>query len=96
MRTATPITSTIFEQLGGNKFVAMTGAKLRYYEKEKELVVFFKGRRKIDALSIILEPTDLYTMVFTKNGILARRFENVSCDMLQDIFTDVTGLATHL
>lgn len=96
MKAATPITDTILEQLGGNKFIAMTGARIAYDEAEKYILVRFRGSRKANGLMVQLEPSDLYSMYFSRNGWSVCVRKDVYWDQLQNIFTDVTGLATRL
>ena len=96
MATATPITDTIIEQLGGNRFIAMTGATIVYDESEKYILVRFRGSRKANGLIVKLEPSDLYSMYFSRNGETVCVRKDVYWDKLQNIFTDVTGLATRL
>ncbi len=91
------IASTILSQLGGNKFIAMTGSK-NFVAIESGLTMKLT-RNKISAtwLRIKLTPMDDYTMEFIgRTGKVKKSFEGVYCDMLQDIFTDVTGLYTSL
>jgi len=96
MNTAT----TILNQLGGNKFIAMTGSK-NFLSTENSLQMNLT-RNKVNAqyLKIELTSMDLYNMKFysfrgselkVKNQI-----EGVYFDQLQDIFTNVTGLYTSL
>ena len=91
-------------QLGGNKFVVMTGAK--DFTVSDTGLSFKIGRncKGINAVKIDLNWMDLYDMEFMtirqKGGVpeitrLATA-NDVYCDMLQDVFTENTGLYTHL
>ena len=94
------VANTILQQLGGNKFTVMTGSK-NYRGDDKSLTMNLT-RNKLSAkfLTITLEGDDTYTMLFQS----MRKFEiktkaeikGVYCDMLQAIFTEQTGLYTHL
>lgn len=97
----------ILNQLGGNRFLAMTGSKnLSYSEKENNYLQMRLARNKIGAqfLKIELTVMDTYKMIFTKavgkkyeqTLVTLKVVENVYCDMLQSMFTEVTGLYTHL
>jgi hypothetical protein len=95
----------ILRQLGGNKFLAMTGAKnLVYSEKENNYLLMKLTRNLSGAqyLKITLTVWDTYTMVFSKvnskTGEIktVKEIENVYCDELQSIFSKVTGLYTRL
>jgi hypothetical protein len=91
----------ILKQLGGHKFVVMTGAKNLTYD-EKTQSVFMKIMRnssKVSHVKIELTSLDLYTMTFYNCGVnlkIIKKVEGVYNDMLQRVFTNVTGLYTHL
>lgn len=95
------IANTILEQLGNNKFIVMTGAK-NFISFENGLA-FTLPHKKIKQVQIILNSKDLYNMVFL--GVNKRLFNSIKeiaiyvdvyNDQLQSIFTEVTGLDTHL
>lgn len=98
------IAKTILQQLGGSRFIAMTGAK-KFGALENGLQFdlpstahFVKGG--INRIQIHLDPTDTYTMMtFKKRGMdchLVQDIPGLYWDMLQPTFTEVTGLDTHL
>lgn len=92
------VANTILRQLGGGRFIMMTGATC--YADTNALVVKFKGSKKANYLRIELTPSDLYHMKFlkvwgTKSKEVAE-YDRVYADMLRDIFTEVTGLYTKL
>lgn len=95
------VAETILQQLGGRKFTVMTGSK-NYAAIENGLQMHLT-RNKIGAkyLTITLDEMDTYTMTFSKLNkdfslkVLAVK-EGIYNDMLQRIFTDVTGLYTRL
>ncbi len=105
------IGQTIFEQLGGNRFTMMTGAK--------EFVTFANGIRfklgrnaiNCNRVTITLNDHDLYDIRFSRFlmprltlDILDAQpidrelvlIENVDVSNLAKSFTDVTGLLTFL
>ena len=106
----------ILEQLGGNKFIAMTGAK-NIVARENGLT-FRIGRNasKANMVRIMLNGLDLYDIEFIKHTPskiivnhktctvktreekteTVKKYNDIYCDMLQEIFTEVTGLYTHL
>ena len=92
------ISTVIYEQMGGHKFSVMVSAK--YMSVTDGLRISFKGSRKANLLTIILKPNDTYTMVFgrlsSKNYKVVKTIDDIYCDQLQNIFTEFTGLATHL
>lgn len=92
----------ILDQLGGNRFIAMTGSTNFVYDNEKQSISMQLRRNNAKAkyLKIILTVMDVYTMQFItfKNNelVILKEYNNVYNDMLQSIFTNVTGLNTHL
>jgi hypothetical protein len=106
------VAQTILNQLGGNKFVACTGSKNFVSDGNTLKMRLVGNRSNANHLSITLNSLDLYDMEFMKiteakfnlkTGKL-RKFEEkeIACfngvffDQLQEIFTSVTGLVTHL
>lgn len=95
------VARVILQQLGGNKFVAMTGAKL-FVAIENGLQ--FKLPRyaglKINVARITVDATDTYSVEFGSlrglNYKVVSKHEGIYNDMLQDLFTSETGLDTHL
>jgi hypothetical protein len=96
------IAGVIFRQLGGEKFQAMTGAKdLRVIDP---IGLGFRlpwatAKNGISFVSVYLTPMDDYTVTFLKEGIrggMVSTHDGVYADMLQELFTEVTGLDTHL
>lgn len=91
----------ILKQLGGNKFIAMTGAKNFVRDDSNMTISFSIGRNahSINGVRIRLTSMDLYDMTF----IRMRKFEfkevshayGIYNDQLQEIFTQHTGLETH-
>ena len=106
------VASVILQQLGGNKFIVMTGSKNFLSDGNTLRMSLAKNSSKANRLEVTLEADDTYTMRFYKYtaGKLNKKtlswtedkttevcVENgVYCDMLQPIFTGVTGLYTHL
>lgn len=95
------VAKTILEQLGGNRFVVMTGS---YNFLGTENSLSFKLRRnKINAsgMKITLTPADTYTVEFYQIRKMEavwmadQKCEDVYCDMLEELFERVTGLYTH-
>ena len=96
------IAQTILAQLGGNRFIAMTGAK--------NLVDIGNGlqfklpanfaKSGINLVSVKLEPSDTYTVDFFKfRGLNLTPIESAShvfADELRGLFTATTGLDTSL
>ncbi len=95
------IADTILAQLGGGRFVAMTGAKSFSFDETGALGMRIgRNSKSINYLKISLTADDLYTMEFKRiRGTKVtdvNTFEGVYCDMLQELFTEATGLYTHM
>ena len=109
----------ILQQIGGNKFLVMTGSKVKYYGYDNGYVYLMfkltKNQSKAQFLKIQLNGKDLYNMEFTRIkktlnkeysalGIriydeaieIIKTYEDIYCDQLQEIFTDITGMYTRL
>lgn len=102
--TSIEIANTILSQLGGNRFIAMTGAK-NFIALQSGLQLDLPKKAHyvkngITRLWIELTPADVYTIRAWKirgmNAYQVDTVENVYCDELQSIFTELTGLDTHL
>ena len=95
------VANEILRQLGGNKFLAMTGSKELVGGKNMLAMKLTRNAVKAQRLRITLEADDTYTMLFfsiNKDLDLVPKAEvkGVYCDMLQGVFTEKTGLYTHL
>jgi len=97
------IAKTILEQLGGNKFVVMTGAKnltglpngLSFKLPGAEF-----AKQGVNYVKITLDPSDTYTMEFGRTRgseyKVINTHNDIYFDVLQEVFTRETGLETHL
>lgn len=96
------VTRTILDQLGGNKFVAMTGAK--EFAGAAYVLAFSVSsrstRNKCNRVIITLLASDTYKVQFCKLTKTELKpittLVGVHCSELQQIFTQETGLATSL
>ena len=91
----------IYEQLGGNKFRVMTGAKNLLNTGDGLAMKIGRNSSNSNYLKITLNSMDLYDMKFCK---LTRKFEEKSVteysdvynDMLTEVFEKHTGMYTKL
>lgn len=106
------VANEIFRQLGGNKFVVMTGCKNFAVDKNSLSMRIPKNKSKANYLKITLNGDDTYTMVFKKITLprfnsktmtfteykesVVKTFEHIYCDQLQELFTEVTWMYTSL
>ena len=105
MATSKEVASIILQQLGGNKFIAFTGA--RNFGTNGNDLAFSLPRYpglKINAVKITLNSLDTYDIDFLKVPPMSKcdkpvetihRSEGIYDDMLQSVFTEHTGLDTH-
>jgi hypothetical protein len=96
------VATEILNQLGGRRFIAMTGSKNFVYDNYSLTMRLSRNRAGAQYLKIDLNGLDLYDMVFcsfdSKTGekIVKAELKNIYCDGLRDSFTSVTGLYTSL
>lgn len=106
------VAETILQQLGGKRFVMMTGAcALSATPSFLQMAIKAKNKAKCNGMKIELKADDTYTVTFwnvttpkmnPKTGNITGGFkvlkevDGIYCDMLQDVFTGFTGLYTRL
>ena len=99
------VSTTILDQLGGNRFIVMTGAKNFIGSDNALSFKIGKNNSKANCVRIELTVMDTYTITFRQVrksleiGFKLKeikKVEGVYNDSLQEIFTEVTGLDTHL
>ena len=92
------IANEILNQLGGNKFIAMTGAAC--YSDGNTLVAKFKGSRVANIMYVTLNEMDTYDVKICKFKNLdvnvVKEVKGAYSDMLKSIFENTTGLRTSL
>lgn len=106
------IAETILNQLGGNRFLVMTGANHLMSDRSTLRMNLPRNASKANRLWITLDASDTYTMRFFKYS--APRFNrrtlkwieekitevaeltDVYADQLQTCFTKVTGMYTRM
>lgn len=93
--------NTILEQLGGFRFIAMTGAKdLVGSDKSLQFRIGKGAINKATNVRITLDPSDLYTVeFFSIRGVNVKQIsshEFVPAENLCSTFTAQTGMDTHL
>ena len=96
------IAQTILQQLGGNMFLVMTGAK-NLIDTGNGLQFSLPSNfasRGINRVMVDLEDNDTYTVRFLKvRGIKFNKIEErelVYCEDLKKVFTETTGLDTTI
>lgn len=96
------ITNTIFAQLGGRQFAAMTGARDIVRDEEAKTLRMKIGANLLRAthFAVRLDASDTYTLLFYRlrgvNFPLIAEQSGVYADQLQAVFANMTGLRTKL
>ena len=96
------VAETILAQLGGNKFKVMTGAYSFAGGKDTLSFRLKSNPKKVKGVRITLMPSDTYKMEFlgfkykTMEVFTISERDDVYAENLQDVFTNHTGLYTHL
>lgn len=94
------VANTILEQLGGRRFLAMTGAKDLLGDTDSLWLRLPRTAKGINKIRIKLEPSDTYTVIGYRYRNLElteiAKVSDVYCEALQRTFTSITGLDTHL
>jgi hypothetical protein len=94
------VAQTILQQLGGGRFLTMTGS-YNLIGSDSALTMKLRANKAgATHLRITLDPSDTYLVEFLKvragKVTSVKTTENIYFDQLQEIFTEVTGLYTHL
>jgi hypothetical protein len=100
------IAKTILEQIGGRRFAAMTGSKDFIDMGNGLRMSLARNKTSANRLDIIYDGgADLYNMRFYRKTFSKKTFESrtkdiethegIYCDMLEEMFTMVTGLYTR-
>ncbi|MDD7527577.1 MAG: hypothetical protein SPK34_08650 [Bacteroidaceae bacterium] len=100
------IARTIWEQIGGKRFSVMTGSRDFVDMGNGLRMSLARNKTSANRLDIIYDAgTDLYNMRFYRKTFSKKTFESkvkdvethegIYFDMLEDVFTMVTGLYTH-
>lgn len=94
------VARTIVQQLGGGKFLAMTGAKNFVASKDAVHFSIPKAKDSINRVTIKLNAMDTYDVGFHRvigSSIKeVKSIDGIYNDQLQEVFTRYTGLDTHL
>jgi hypothetical protein len=94
------VAKTILQQLGGNKFIAMTGAK--NFGSSRNSLQFKIGRnsKSISHVVITLKSSDLYDVEFIRmrgtSRKVVKKLKGVYADQLGTMFKKYTGMNVRL
>jgi hypothetical protein len=91
------VARTILDQLGGARFVAMTGAREFVGSADSLTFKFGVNPKRVSQVRVTLTPADLYSVTFFFRIGKAPQIESdVYCNMLEAVFSERTGLYTKL
>ena len=95
------VAKTILEQLGGNKFCVMTGAKNLGGTEDSLSMRIGRNSSNSNYLKITLNSMDMYDMEFCKLTRMGEKksvteYKNVYNDLMRGTFTAHTGMYTSL
>ena len=88
--------SELLKQLGGNKFIMMTGAKNFTFGSNGLAFKIGRNAKAVNYVVIDLNGKDLYDMKFQKGTRVLNKVNDVYNDQLQKMFTKYTGMYTSL
>jgi hypothetical protein len=97
-----PVAKEILRQMGGNRFIAMTGAKQFVYSQDSLQFAIGRNQSGANKIRVTLTPEDLYKVEFFKYSPstfeikTVRVVDGVYNDNLTEVFTRYTGLDTRL
>jgi len=104
--TGTSISSTILHQLGGNKFIMMTGAKNMATDGSNLRFKLPKAKDGINYVEIkYVRGKDTYDMIFSRvttggktgyRNVKKKEYTDIYADQLGTLFEKTTGLRTRL
>ena len=94
------VPNIILSQLGGRRFVMMTGSTNLFAYKNRLGMKLRRNKSGANHLTIELTVMDDYTMTFKSvrgtKITTKKEIKGVYCDQLESIFTQETGLYTRL
>lgn len=106
------VATTIHQQIGGQRFIVMTGSKIILCKNDGIIYKLAKNKTMANELKITLNGNDLYDLEFSKHAYptlnkktwewqpekkkVVMEYKNIYCDQLEEIFTETTGMTTRL
>jgi hypothetical protein len=94
------IATEILNQLGGKMFTMMTGSKNFVIVNNGLRMQLTRNKSEAKYFTVTLNAMDVYELEFANYNkqlekTVSIKYENVYCDQLRNIFTEVTGLYTR-
>ena len=88
------VAKTVLDQLGGARFVAVTGAKNLAGTEDSLSFQIGRNPKRVTHVRVTLTPADTYAVTFFRTGKAPVMETDIYCDQLEDIFFEHTGLHT--
>lgn len=95
------VAQIIVDQLGGRRFVKMTGAS-KFGDTGNGVAFRIPAnltKNRINIVKVVLDANDTYTVKFmrmtTRELKTVSQFSTIYCDQLAELFESETGLYTH-
>lgn len=87
--------SELLTQLGGNRFMAMTGVQKLLGTPNSLVLMMRSNPKRASRVVIRLDPSDTYTLTtHDRAGNTKEEYTDIYADQIQNIFTEATGLVT--
>jgi len=90
------VAKTILSQLGGERFVNMTGATNFVGSADSLTFKVGSNPKRVTHVRLTLTPDDLYDVTFFRAGKGPQSQDGIHCEMLEEVFGTNTGLYTTL
>jgi hypothetical protein len=91
------VANTILEQIGGRRFIIMTGATNFLGDQTSLRFRIPRAQNGIRFIKVTLTPMDTYLMEFLGvQGNVIEKVDDVYFDQLEEIFSKYTGLSTRV
>lgn len=103
--------NTIYNQLGGRRFLVMTGSKPLIAKENGIVFKLTRNKSGANELKITLNDLDLYDVEFSSHHYptldkktwewrpekkkIIKEFKDIYCDQLEELFVEITGLYTR-
>jgi hypothetical protein len=90
------VARSILDQLGGARFVAMTGARELVGSADSLTFKIGVNPKRVSQVRVTLTSADLYSVTFFRVGKAPQIESDVYSNMLEAVFSERTGLCTQL
>src|SRR5262245_65046473 len=89
------VAKTILEQLGGEHFVAMTGAKDFVGIEDSLTFKVGSNPKHVSHVRVTQTPGDLYAVTFFRRGKAPQIMDGICCDTLQEVFITPASISAY-